>query len=97
MTKHVDWGDGSLSDVGSIPTGSTIFLKTLSGTSSDSEKLPRRTKVRLGRFSSSSSCGKGFEENDLADEPVGIERESSVHPERVLCERDASKRRSTWG
>ena len=25
VTKHVDWGDGSFSDVGSIPTGSTKF------------------------------------------------------------------------
>ena len=28
---------------------------------------------------------------------VGIEREISGHTECVLCERDASKRRSTWG
>ena len=28
---------------------------------------------------------------------VGIEREISVHPKWVLCERDASKRGSTWG
>ena len=28
---------------------------------------------------------------------VGIERESSVQTECLLCERDASKRRLTWG
>jgi len=27
------------------------------------------------RLRKATSCGKGFEENDLADEPVGIEQE----------------------